>query len=182
MKKIISIIIICILIFTFSVFIKIGSKTKDKIQKEMDIMSKQNSTSNITESKDVKNKDKENTNGEKNMKIKITVNNHELYAKLEDNATTKMLVKQMPFTIHMNNLYGREMCYHYGANTFPIDALRSDGYEIGDIVYWPPRGSLVILYSQNGERFERQQIGHIESGVEIFKNIDNADVTFDFVN
>lgn len=116
------------------------------------------------------------------VKIKITVGDAELFATLENNATTKALVEQMPMTLPMMDLYGREMCYRYGAYALPTDHLQSDGYEIGDIAYWAPGGSLVILYEQNGEHFERQHLGHIDSGVEIFENTGDTDVTFKVVN
>ena len=73
------------------------------------------------------------------------------------------------------------MCYRYGADALPTDDLRSDRYEVGDIAYWPPSGSLVILYAQNGEQFARQHLGHIESGVEIFETTGDVDVTFDII-
>ena len=117
--------------------------------------------------------------GMTNMRIKITVGDTELYAVLEDNATTRALLQKMPMTLSMQDLYGREMCYRYGADAFPTDTLRSDGYAVGDIAYWPPRGSLVILYGQNGEQFERQQIGHISEGVEVFETTGDAEVTFE---
>lgn len=120
--------------------------------------------------------------GTENMQIKITVGDTELFATLEDNATTRALIEQMPMTLSMDDLYGREMCYRYGANALPTDSLRSDGYEVGDIAYWPPRGSLVILYEQNGEQFERQHLGHIDSGVEVFATTGNADVTFEVID
>lgn len=114
-----------------------------------------------------------------NIKIRITVGATELYAELENNATTSALIEQMPMTLPMQDLYGREMCYRYGADALPTDELRSDRYEVGDIVYWPPSGSLVILYAQNGEQFARQHLGNIESGVEIFETTGDIDVTFD---
>lgn len=116
------------------------------------------------------------------QQIKITVGQQELYATLEDNVTTATLLEKMPMTLQMEDLYSREMCYRFGADTFPYEETRSDGYEIGDIAYWPPRGSLVILYEQNGEQFERVQIGHIEESVEIFKTTGNTEVTFEIVN
>ena len=73
------------------------------------------------------------------------------------------------------------MCYRYGAYALPTDHLRSDGYEIGDIAYWAPGGSLVILYAQNGERFERQHLGHIDSGVELFETTGDVNVSFELV-
>ena len=117
----------------------------------------------------------------KNMKIKITVAKTELSAVFEDNATTQAIAARLPMTVHMEDLYDREMCYHFGPNALPTEKLRSDNYEVGDIIYWPPRGSFVILYRQNGERFSRQQLGHIERGVEIFETTGDADVTFELV-
>lgn len=101
------------------------------------------------------------------IKVKITVGDTELTAIFEDNTTSRALVVQMPMTLPMMDLYGREMCYRYGGGTFETDQLHSDRYEVGDIAYWPPAGSLVILYKQNGEEFERQQIGHIDEGVDV---------------
>lgn len=115
------------------------------------------------------------------VRVKITVGETELIAVMEDNATTQAIIEQMPMTLSMMDLYGREMCYRYGAYALPTDNLRSDGYEVGDIAYWAPGGSLVILYKQNGEQFERQQLGHIDSGVEIFESTGDVDVTFELV-
>ncbi len=112
------------------------------------------------------------------VKIKITVGHNVLDAILENNATTRALVSKMPMTLRMQDLYGREMCYRYGAQALPTEQLRADGYAVGDIAYWPPGGSLVILYEQNGEQFERQHLGHILSGVEIFKSTGTVDVCF----
>lgn len=116
---------------------------------------------------------------ETEVKVKITVGETELTATLEGNATTQAILEQMPMTLPMIDLYGREMCYRYGAYALPTDDLRSDGYEVGDIAYWAPGGSLVILYKQNGEQFERQHLGHIDSGVEVFENTGDVDVTFE---
>ena len=116
------------------------------------------------------------------VKVKITVGNTELIATLENNATTQALIEKMPMTLPMMDLYGREMCYRYGAYALPTDNMRSDGYEIGDIAYWAPGGSLVILYAQNGEHFERQHLGHIDSGVEVFETTGDVDVTFELMN
>lgn len=119
---------------------------------------------------------------ESEMQIKITANGTELIATLEDNATTRALLEQMPMTLPMMDLYGREMCYRYGAYALPTDNLRSDGYEVGDLAYWAPGGSLVILYEQNGEQFERQHLGHIDSGVELFESTGDVDVTFEIIS
>lgn len=110
--------------------------------------------------------------------VEIIVNDVKLTAQFEDNATTQELISRMPFTIKMDNLYSREMCHRYGRGGLPTDNAKSQGYKVGDISYWPPMGSLVILYKQNGEFFEQQPIGHIDSDVSFFNNLSSADVTF----
>ena len=134
--------------------------------------------------KDTKTDDTTSTNAAKanQVRVKITVGGTPLFATLENNATTKALVEKMPLTLPMEDLYDREMCYRFGAHALPTDSLRSDGYAVGDIAYWPPRGSLVILYAQNGEHFERAHLGHIDSGVELFKNTGDASVTFELAD
>lgn len=114
------------------------------------------------------------------INIKITVNKQQvLHGQFQDNATTKALISKMPFTINMDNLYGREMCHRYGQAALPIDDARDRDYKVGDISYWPPMGSLVILYAQNGEIFEQQKIGHTSNDLSFFKNIARAQVTFE---
>ena len=100
---------------------------------------------------------------------------------MENNSTVQAFAKKLPVTLKMENLYGREMCYHYGNGAFPTGALRSDRYEVGDIIYWPPRGSFVILYLQNGEEFERQHMGRISGNVDFFRNAGDVDVTFEIL-
>lgn len=111
------------------------------------------------------------------MKIKLTVNGQSLYATLEDNATTRALAAKLPLTLPMMDLYGREMCYRF-PDALPTDDARTQGYEIGEIVYYPPMHSLVIMYAQNGERFQMQKLGHIDGDVSIFNNIGDVDVTW----
>ncbi|BEU88892.1 hypothetical protein TAMA11512_23560 [Selenomonas sp. TAMA-11512] len=52
----------------------------------------------------------------KKAKLKITTGDKVLYAALEDNATTRAFVQKLPTTLSMENLYAREMCYHYGGS------------------------------------------------------------------
>ena len=115
------------------------------------------------------------------IKLKVTANGKTLTAVMEDNPTTQAFLKKLPVTLKMENLYQREMCYRYGGGTFPTGTLRSDRYEVGDIIYWPPRGSFVILYAQNGEEFERQHMGHISGNVGFFRNAGDVDVTFELL-
>lgn len=112
------------------------------------------------------------------FKIKVTVNGKVLNATLYNNSTTRALIEQFPMTLHMSDLYNREMCYRF-ADALPAEDVQYTGYEVGEIVYWPPRHSFVIMYAQNGEHFDMQKIGKIDSGVELFENTGDVDVTFE---
>jgi hypothetical protein len=87
---------------------------------------------------------------------------------------------KLPMTIQMVDLYDREMCYHF-PEALPADEVRTSGYEVGEIIYWPPRHSLVILYAQNGERFSMQKLGRVDSGAEFFKDTGDVEVTFEVI-
>ena len=113
------------------------------------------------------------------MLVCITAGDHVITAKLYDNAAGRALWDMLPLTLPMMNLYGREMCYRFGAGTLPTEDAMDAGYEIGDISYWPPAGSLVILYKQNGEVFEQQPIGHTDDDISFFEGMADTDITFE---
>ena len=112
------------------------------------------------------------------MRVKISVNNKVLHAVLEDNATSRAIYNKLPLKLFMQDLYSREMCYNFD-DSFKTENLRSDNYEVGDLIYWPPMHSFVILYRQNGEKFRRQHLGKVLSGVEIFETTGDAEVLFE---
>lgn len=83
----------------------------------------------------------------------------------------------LPVTLPMMDLYGREMCYRF-PDALPTADARTRGYEVGEIVYYPPMHSFVIMYKQNGERFRMQSVGRIEGDVSLFDGIGDIDVSF----
>ncbi|MDO4163000.1 MAG: cyclophilin-like fold protein [Bacteroides sp.] len=122
------------------------------------------------------------SNNDSNMttKMRITVNGHTLTATLQDNATARAIAERLPMTLPMMDLYGREMCYRF-SESLPTDNVSTRGYSVGEIIYYPPMHSFVIMYEQNGENFQMQHIGQIDSGVEIFSGIGDVDVLFEAV-
>lgn len=115
------------------------------------------------------------------IKVKVTAGEHVLTATFEDNATARALIGKFPLTLPMQDLYDREMCYRF-SEALPAEEAATSGYAVGDIVYWTPRHSFVIMYEQNGERISNlQKIGHIDQGVEIFKLTGDIDVTFELL-
>jgi hypothetical protein len=114
-------------------------------------------------------------------KIKITVGEHVLTSTFDNNATARALIEKFPMTIPMTDLYSREMCYHF-PDALPTDNVRTTGYAVAEIIYWPPRHSLVIMYAQNGEQFDMQKIGRVDFGVEVFRKTGNVNVTFELMD
>ena len=113
----------------------------------------------------------------KDMNITIKAGGKTLNATLQDNSASRELYNRLPLTLRMDDLYEREMCYNL-EEALPIERQVSDSYRVGDIIYWPPGKCLVILYKQNGEKFSRQYLGHIDEGVEIFETTGDIEVTF----
>lgn len=113
------------------------------------------------------------------MNITITAGEHVITAVLYDNAAGRALWDKLPLTLPMMNLYGREMCYRFGRGGLPDEDAKDTGYRIGDISYWPPAGSLVILYKQNGEVFEQQPIGHTDDDISFFEGMPDTDILFE---
>lgn len=119
--------------------------------------------------------------GDDGIKVKVTARDQVFTATLIDNATTRALVAKFPVTLPMMDLYSRELVYRF-PDALPSNETRTSGYEVGDIVYWPPRHSFVIMYAQNGERISNlQKIGRIDSGVEALGHMGNIDVTLELL-
>ena len=116
------------------------------------------------------------------IKVKITVGDQIMMATFYDNATTRALISRFPLTLPMEDLYSREMCYRF-PDALPANEKQTSGYEVGDIVYWAPRHSFVIMYEQNNERISNlQKVGRIHSGVGIFRHTGDTPVRFEVEN
>lgn len=114
-------------------------------------------------------------------RMKIMVGRDTLTATLDNNATAQAFAAKLPITLPMMDLYGREMCYRF-TEALPTDDVRTRGYDVGEIIYYPPMHSFVIMYAQNGERFQMQSIGSVEGNVDIFDGIGDVDVRFEGVD
>lgn len=114
-------------------------------------------------------------------RMRITVGDDVIYATLADNATADAIAERLPLTLNMMDLYGREMCYRF-EEELPATDVQTRNFELGEIIYWPPRHSFVIMYHQDGEVFSMQHVGQIESGVELFNTTGDVTVTFELVD
>ncbi len=103
------------------------------------------------------------------FKINIEVGSEILTASLENNETTQELLKLLPITISMKELYKSEKYAELPVKLSGAEAVRQ-GYEIGDIGYWTPGNCLVIYYKQTGEIINGLQIlGKIDENINIFE-------------
>ncbi len=75
------------------------------------------------------------------IKLKITVGEQVMTATLIDNATTQALIERLPLTLPMMDLYSREVVYRF-ADPLPANEAQITGYEVGEIIYWPPATAL----------------------------------------
>lgn len=87
----------------------------------------------------------------------------------------RALYSKLPLMLDLQDLYGRELCHRF-REALPAREVEMRGYEVGEVVYWPPRHSFVILYRQNGEAFDMQSIGRVESGIDELVALGDATV------
>ena len=113
------------------------------------------------------------------MYLRITAEGRTLIARLNESAASRAFWSRLPLTLPMTNLYGRQMCFHFGYGGLPSGGSKKQGYKAGDISYWPPRGSLIILYKQTGALFDHLTLGHITGDVSFFDGVEDTDVTFE---
>lgn len=118
---------------------------------------------------------------DRRIKVKITAGSEVATATFIDNATTRALIARFPLTVPMKDRYSRELVYRF-PDALPANETTTSGYDVGDIVYWTPRHSFVIMYAQNGERIsDLQKVGRIDSGVEALGNKGDTNVTFELL-
>lgn len=109
------------------------------------------------------------------MKIQMEARGRSWTIALEENETARALYSKLPLMLDLQDLYGRELCHRF-REALPAREVEMRGYEVGEVVYWPPRHSFVILYRQNGEAFDMQSIGRVESGIDELAALGDATV------
>lgn len=177
-RKVLSILLVLAMSFGLTACSRAQNSPMSQTTSEQSTASKGNSSASPSEIATNGGKSRE-ANG---IKVKIAVGNQVRTATLIDNATTRSLIAKFPLTVPMQELYSRELVYHF-PDPLPANEVQTSGYEVGDISYWTPRHSFVIFYRQNGEVIGNlQKIGRIDAGVEIFGQTGNTNVTFELLD
>lgn len=123
-------------------------------------------------------------NAEPNARIKLTVNgNQEMYVNLDNNQASNDFLEMLPLTLTFEDYNNTEKIAIL-PNSLGVEGLPS-GYtpEIGDFSYYAPWGNISIFYKEFRYSNSLYKLGTIESGTEIFNNInEDFTVTIERVN
>ena len=114
------------------------------------------------------------------MKIRLSVNDKTLIAKLVDSATTRDFVELLPLTIPMNDLFRREKFGHL-PRAISSDGKHTRSYALGNIAYWPPGPDIAVFYRHDGELIPDPGIiviGKVSAGLEALDVRGSVKVTF----
>lgn len=107
-----------------------------------------------------------------NARIKFKFGNEEVIVKMYDNPTSSALLVQLPLTITFEDYAGLEKI------GYPPKALTTEGApsgadpNLGDLALYSPWGNLVVYYGESKYANGLIILGHIESGVEKFSEMD----------
>lgn len=113
------------------------------------------------------------------MKIHLTIRETVIPASLHDCEGSRELLRQLPLTITMYDLFRREK---FGAlpRALPCGrGLRTQSYEAGDIVYWAPSGDLAVFHRHDGQKItgDFHFLGKVDKDVEFFAEPGPVEVT-----
>ena len=109
-----------------------------------------------------------------NTRISLSFDNKEIVVKLEDNESTKDLIKQLPLTVNFEDYASTEKIAYLD------EKLSSDsgGYEskTGYFAYYAPWVNLAFFYKDFRYSNSLIKLGEIESGMENIEDLDNKSV------
>ena len=120
----------------------------------------------------------QNTKGDEetleNARIKLTVNgNEEIFVNLDDNQASRDFLEMLPLTLTFEDFNSTEKIA-----TLPNELStegQPSGYipKTGDFAYYAPWGNISVFYKDFRYSESLYKLGTIESGAEVFENLDN---------
>lgn len=174
MKKhiILIVILVLILIIGFSVGIYITSNKENKTNENSEMQSNLNNETidNVGENEEVA------TNINEETRIKLTVNNEEIYVKLDNNETSKQFLEMLPLTLEVEDYNDTEKIATLPEKLTTEGAPSGYDPQVGDFSYYAPWGNLSIFYKDFRYSNSLVKLGTFESGIEKLANM-NEDFT-----
>ena len=110
--------------------------------------------------------------------MQIKVKNTTYSVSLEDNNTTKALVKKLPLTLNMSDLHGNEK-YYYFENSFPVTPETIGQINAGDIMLFGD-DCLVIFYKPFKTSYAYTRIGYIDNPSHLKDVLGSKNITVTF--
>lgn len=111
-------------------------------------------------------------------KMKIIVNSSCLDVELENNETSKELVKSLPFTIKMKDLNNNEK-YYYLEKDLPSKPTAVKQIQAGDIMLYG-ENCIVIFYKSFSTSYTYTKIGRITNADDLEKVLEKGEVEVRF--
>ena len=112
------------------------------------------------------------------MKIKILIGDKIFDATLEDNATTREFVKNLPLEVTMTELNGNEKYYRFG-KTFPSADKKVGEIHSGDLMLYS--SSYVVLFYKNfSTSYSYTRLGKIENSADLEKIVGTGNISVRF--
>lgn len=105
---------------------------------------------------------------EKNMRIKLNFNNHDVIFRMEDNPAAEQMIKMLPAEFEFTDFAGQEKIADFSRPLSLASAPRGMVATAGKMFIYAPWGNLGIFYKDHGSRPDKNLIplGEVESGLE----------------
>ncbi len=120
--------------------------------------------------------------GNEEMKIKITVNDTVLTATMDDNAASRDFIAMLPLDITLDDYAGTEKIYYLPKELSTEGAPSGSDPSIGDITYYAPWGNLAIFYKDFGYASGLIILGRIDGGIGKLKVQGSVKVKIELLN
>ncbi len=136
-----------------------------------------NTTNKINATNKVNSNDKVNSHdkiNEHEVRIKLTFDDKEAIAVLENNPTTQSLIVQLPITVSFDDFAGAEKIAYTPTELSQKEAPSGYNPDIGDITCYGPWGNLAIYYKDQPYANGLIPMGHFESGLEELSNMEKG--------
>ncbi|MDI0266585.1 cyclophilin-like fold protein [Clostridioides difficile] len=136
-----------------------------------------NATDKINTTNKVNSNDKVNSHdkiNEHEIRIKLTFDDKEAIAVLENNPTTQSLIIQLPITVSFDDFAGAEKIAYTPTELSQKESPSGYNPDIGDITCYGPWGNLAIYYKDQPYANGLIPMGYFESGLEELSNMEKG--------
>lgn len=154
--------------------IKSGINVNNEIQNNNQIITEETEKNIIGGSDNMSNENDQS----KNTKINLIINNKKFSASLENNETTRELVKMLPLTLNMSEMNSNEK-YNYLESSLPTNSSVPNRINAGDIKLYG-NDCLVIFYKSFNTSYSYTNLGKIDNANEFISELGRGNVTITF--